>query len=78
MGYIKEETKHPDFDAEIVVDEKIKDEVCDEWEIVGLSISSFTVRTPDDLISLGEWLVENGKRIKQQYTPKGKKRKVVV
>lgn len=73
MGYIKEEVKHPQFEAEIVVDETAKREIREDWEIVGLTVSPFTIRTPDDLISFGEWLVENGKRIKQQYTPKGKK-----
>lgn len=79
MGYILEETEHPTLrDVSITVDEKTKDETREPWNIVSLDITFSSIRTPDELIELGKWLIENGNRIKKEYTSTGKKRKVVV
>ena len=79
MGYILEETEHPTLrNVSIIVDEKTKDETREPWNIVSLETSFSNIRTPDELIELGEWLIENAKRIKTEYTSTGKKRKVVV
>ncbi len=77
MGNIKEEIKHPNFfDVEIVVDEQSKDETRDPYDIVTLYISYSSINNPNELIELGKWLIDNGNRIKREYTSKGKKRKV--
>jgi len=73
MGYILEETQHPTLTGtEIWVDEKIKGETRNAWNIVTLHVDTFKIRTPSDMIELGEWLIQNAKRIKREYTPTGK------
>ena len=79
MGYILEETSHPTLDnVSISVDEHAKDECTEPWHIITLDTDFAEIRTPHDLIELGKWLVINGKRIKKEYTPKGKKRKTKI
>ena len=80
MGLIVEEIKHPTIDdVEIIVDEFEKDEHFREpYEIVSLEMTYSDIRHPDQLVELGKWLIEQGTRIKKQYTPKGKLRKGVV
>lgn len=76
MGLIKEEIKHPTIDnVEIIVDEHAKNETREPYDIVSLDISFGSIRTPDELIELGKWLIEQGKFIKKKYTSKGVVRK---
>ena len=75
MGHIKETIKHPTIpDIEIVVDEKSKDETREPYDIVSLDIF-YSIRQPDELVELGKWLIEQGARIKKQYTSTGKIKK---
>ena len=60
------------------VDEKSKDETREPYDIVSLDISFSSIRQPDELVELGKWLIEQGTRIKKQYTSTGKLRKGVV
>ena len=79
MGLIQETINHPTIDdVEIVVDEKSKDETREPYDIVSLDISFSSIRQPDELVELGKWLIEQGTRIKKQYTSTGKLRKGVV
>jgi len=79
MGLIQETINHPTIDdVEIVVDEKSKDETREPYDIVSLDISFSSIRQPDELVELGTWLIEQGTRIKKQYTSTGKLRKGVV
>lgn len=76
MGLIQETSNHPTIrDVSIVVDQKSPDEQCEPYEIVGLDIGFADIRTPQELIELGNWLISEGNRIKKQYTSTGKKRK---
>ncbi len=76
MGYILEETFHPVLEnVSIMVDDTTKGSTREPWNIMSLDINFADIRTPDDHILLGEWLIENAKRIKKEYTPTGKKRK---
>ncbi|GAB2993945.1 hypothetical protein GCM10027284_08910 [Cyclobacterium sediminis] len=78
MGIIKEEISHPTInDVEITVDEHAKDEHREPYDIVNLDISFGSISTPDELVDLGRWLIEQGQRIKKQYTSTGKPRKNV-
>lgn len=75
MGLIHEEILHPEIDdVSITVSEIEKGSSADPWQIVSLDISFSAVETPQDLVSLGQWLTAQGKRIKKQYTSKGKLR----
>lgn len=77
MGLIKETIKHPTIeDVEITVDEHAKNEDRAPYDIVSLNVAFYSISNPNELIELGKWLIENGKRIKKQYTSKGKLRKV--
>lgn len=79
MGLIQETINHPTIDdVEIVVDKKSKDETREPYDIVSLDISFSSIRQPDELVELGKWLIEQGTRIKKQYTATGKLRKGVV
>lgn len=76
MGIIKEIIKHPTIEnAEIVVDEKSKNETREPYDIISLDILFCSIRQPDELVELGKWLIEQGTRIKKQYTSTGKLRK---
>ena len=77
MGFIKEEIVHPRMDVTIIVDEKAKGEEKEPYDIVSLDLSYGEIRKPDELIDLGNWLIDQGKRIKKQYTSTGKPRKIV-
>lgn len=73
MGLIKEKIYHPTLiNVDIIVDEHSRDEVREPYDIINLDIAFSDIKTPDDLIELGKWCVEQGERIKDQYTPKGK------
>ena len=73
MGLIHEETNHPELDdVSITVSEIEKGSAADSWQIVSLDVSFATIDTPQDLILLGKWLIDEGKRIKKQYTSRGK------
>ena len=79
MGLIKETINHPTIDdVEITVDEHAKDETREPYDIVSLDISFSSIEHPDQLVELGKWLIEQGERIKKQYTSKGKLRKGIV
>lgn len=79
MGLIKETINHPTIDdVEITVDEHAKNETREPYDIVSLDISFSSIEQPDQLIELGKWLIEQGERIKKQYTSKGKLRKRIV
>ncbi len=73
MAYIVEEIKHPYFRHTIEIMEAEKNEewsgnICYETDF---GQSEFT---PDELIELGEWLIEKAKQVKKEYTSKGRKR----
>lgn len=76
MGIVQEYIKHPTIpEAEITVDEHMEGECREPWDIVYLDISFADIETPDQLIDIGEWLIQEAKRIKKKYTSKGKVRK---
>lgn len=72
MSLIHEETLHHIGEAEVMVSERTRGESIDDWDIVHLRVDSMGRMTPDDLSELGRWLVEQGERIKRQYTKTGK------
>jgi hypothetical protein len=75
MGYIVEEINHPTLEnVSITVDKKGSNEISEPWEIVGLNIPILGIRKPNDLIELGKWLIENGHKIKRNYTSTGKRK----
>lgn len=75
MSLIKETINHPTIeDVEITVMEKSKDEISEPYDIISLDISFSQIRQPNELVELGKWLIEQGKRIKKQYTSTGKPR----
>lgn len=75
MGLIQEQVQHPTIkDVSIMVDQKSKDEQCEPYEIIGLDIAFADITTPTQLIELGKWLIQEGARIKKEYTATGKKR----
>lgn len=79
MGLIQEEIEHPRIPGvELMVDTHDKMESREPWDIVTLSTSFANIDSPDQLIDLGLWLIENGNRIKNEYTPKGRPKTTTV
>lgn len=56
-----------------MVDKKSKGECREDWEIVTVDIAYSAIKTPDEMISVGQWLIDNAKLIKQNYDPKGRR-----
>lgn len=76
MGLIHEEIKHPNYhDIELDVVQKEKGELSDDWEIIHLNFPLIHSYSPEDLISISNWLIEQANRIKKQYTKTGKLKK---
>ncbi len=77
MGYIVEEIPHPIIrDVSVSIDERVKGEMKDDWEIISLEMRPDIIRTPEEMVLLGEWLISTGNDIKSRYTSKGKLKKV--
>lgn len=77
MSFVKENPKHKELEAELSVLEKEKGEMFEPYEIIYIEIENMRSYTPDEVIELGNWLIENAKRIKKCYTSTGKPRKSV-
>jgi hypothetical protein len=76
MAYVVETNAHPYLnDVIIEVLEKTAGEYVPESKICSLGIEFINRYSPDDLINMGNWLIENGKRIKKEYTSTGKRKK---
>lgn len=52
--------------------EKVKGEHQEPWEIISIQVDTMKSYTPDNVIKLGEILIELGNRVKKQYTSTGK------
>ena len=80
MAYVVETITHPDIDEvyafeeiSISVLEKTKGEQIESGRIIDIDMPMIQSYTPKELISLGKWFVENGERIKKEYTKTGHK-----
>jgi hypothetical protein len=71
MAYIKEETKHEYLGAIIQVKEREKFEYYDPWRIITLEVDRLEDFSPKELRELGEWLIDQGKRIGKEYRSNG-------
>jgi glycerol-3-phosphate cytidylyltransferase-like family protein len=74
MALVHEETKHEYLGAQIMVSQRERREVIEDWAICHLEVESMDRRTPDELVELGEWLIAQGKRIKGAYRKNGARR----
>ena len=70
MALIHEETKHQYLGATVMVSQRQRHEVIEDWNILHLEVETWR-RTPDELIDLGAWLVAQGERIKRDYRKDG-------
>ena len=75
MSIIHEEVQHRTAGAEVTVMERVRGESVEDWFILSLRMDSMERITPADLCVLGRWLVEQGERIKREYTKTGKPKK---
>lgn len=76
MGLIMEEIKHPKWDVLITVDRLDRldpKEVWEQGDIIGLEIDRREIKSPNDLIKLGEWLIAQGQYVAKNYTATGRK-----
>lgn len=75
MAYIKEELNIADIPITLQVLEKHGEPFWEPWAIIDLEFDNFEKLTPEQLIRLGNFFVEQGERIRKTYTSTGKKRK---
>ncbi|HEY3525283.1 MAG TPA: hypothetical protein VGK47_03730 [Nitrososphaeraceae archaeon] len=76
MGQIAETVTFSDVEGvSLEIDTFGKGEVREDWEIIRVEIDRMGFRnfTPDEMISLGEWLIQHGERIKEEYSSSGHK-----
>ncbi len=80
MAYVVETITHPDIDEvyafeeiSISVLERTKGEVVGSGRIIDIEMPMIQSYTAKELVSLGEWFVKQGKRIKKEYTNTGHK-----
>ena len=75
MSIVKEELTHPDIEGmELSILGKTEDESCEDFQIISIEYDNYTTLTPNELIKLGKWFVEQGKRIKKEYTKTGERK----
>jgi hypothetical protein len=77
MAFIQETIKHEIAEAELEVLQRDPtwETYWDAWQIIYISIPSSSRVSPEELIKLGEWFIEQGKRIKKEYTSTGRPKK---
>lgn len=76
MGYIQEEIKHKTIkDLTLTIEERADGEYREPFEIISLETPFIKSYTPDDIITIGTWLITNASLIKERYTSTGKLKK---
>lgn len=76
MAYIVETNKLEELGVELEVLEKEKPEIFEPFKIIDFNADSMRIYTPDEIILLGQWLIEHGTRIKKAYKADGKLKKI--
>lgn len=75
MAIIHEEVFFDGAEVSIMVSERKKDEFREQWQIIGIDVSSFDNYSPKKLRELGRWLVKQGNRIGKEYKSNGAPKK---
>ena len=71
MGIVREEISHEDLPVSLAVVEREKGETTEPWRFIRLDVEHFERLTPPELRRLGRWLLQQGKRIGQEYKANG-------
>ena len=71
MAIVQEEVKHDSLLVELMVSEKVKGEVRDQWRFVHVDVDCMRNYTPKELCELGHWLVQQGERMGREYKSNG-------
>jgi hypothetical protein len=71
MALIHEELKHEYLPASLMVSQRQKGESIEPWAILHCEVDNMERLTPKQLVELGEWLTEQGKRIGREYKSNG-------
>lgn len=71
MALVHEELKHEYLPVSLMVSERQKGEVIAPWAIVHCEVDGMERMTPSELRELGEWLVQQGKRLGREYRSNG-------
>lgn len=71
MALIHEETKHEYLPVSLMVSQRQKGETIGPWELIHCEVDGMERLTPHELVELGEWLIQQGKRIGKEYKSNG-------
>lgn len=75
MGYVRETKTHEATGIVLEVIEREQGEITEPWRFVSLECDGFERMTPRELVSLGNWLAEEGKRLGRERTSSGAARR---
>lgn len=75
MGYVRETKTHQATGTTLEVIERMDGETTEPWRFVRLECDGFERMTPRELVSLGNWLADEGKRLGKERTSSGAARK---
>ena len=75
MGYVRETKTHEVTGTMLEVIERMGGETTEPWRFVSLECDRFERITPRELVSLGNWLAAEGKRLGKERTSSGAARK---
>lgn len=77
MAILQEEIKHRYLPVKIEVYEKINGEVIEPYQVCSIQMDTMRSFSPQEMDDLGQWLMEQSKVIKKNYTSRGRKRKTL-
>ena len=78
MAIVQEEVKHDSLPVELMVSEKVKGEVRDQWRFVHVDVDGMRNYTPKELCELGRWLAQQGERMGREFNANGSPKTVRV
>jgi hypothetical protein len=71
MALVHEELKHEYLPVSLMVSQRQKGEVIAPWAMVHCEVDGMERMTPSELVEVGQWLVEQGRRIAREYKLNG-------
>lgn len=71
MGYVRETKTHEATGTVLEVIERQQGETTEPWRFVSLECDVFERMTPRELVSLGNWLADEGARLGRERTSSG-------
>lgn len=71
MALVHEESKHEYLPVSLMVSQRQRGESIDAWALIHCEVDGMQRLTPKELQEMGQWLVQQGKRISREYKSNG-------